>query len=114
MISISGAKAHVNSHSASANKKFALTVKVEPDGETIHLEGRPAWAMQQLINAGQRGCTPITHPGPRWSDYTFKLRKLGFVIETEYESHGGPFAGAHGIYHLRTKVRVVPDVAVAA
>lgn len=45
---IAGAKAHVNSHSASANKKFTLTVKVEPDGEIFHLEGRPAWAMTAL------------------------------------------------------------------
>ncbi|TIL45818.1 hypothetical protein [Mesorhizobium sp.] len=114
MQDIAGAKAHVNSHSASANKKSTLTVKVEPDGEIFHLEGRPAWAMQQLINAGPRGCTPITHPGPRWSDYTFKLRKLGFVIETEYESHGGPFAGAHGIYRLHSRVSIVQDVAAAA
>ncbi|RWN51896.1 hypothetical protein [Mesorhizobium sp.] len=114
MHDIAGAVPRVNSHSATANKKFTLSVKIEPDGETIHLEGRPAWAMQQLIDAGQRGCTPITHPGPRWSDYTFKLRKLGFVIETEYQSHSGPFAGNHGVYHLHSKVSIVQDMAAAA
>ncbi|RVA04018.1 hypothetical protein EN932_31405 [Mesorhizobium sp. M7A.F.Ca.US.002.01.1.1] len=111
---VAGAKAPVSSHSKTANKKFTLTVKVEPGGGIFHLEGRPAWAMKQLIDAGARGCTPITHPGPRWSDYTFKLRKLGFVIETEYESHGGVFSGHHGRYILRSKVSILEDMAAAA
>lgn len=95
-------------------KKFSIVVKIEPDGQTMRLDGRIAWAMKQLIDAGKRGCTPIDHPGPRWSDYTFKLRKLGFVIETEYESHGGPFPGSHGVYKLHTKVSVLEDMAAAA
>lgn len=114
MHDIAGAKAPVSSQTKTSTTKFTLSVKVEPDGGIFHLEGRPAWALKQLIDAGARGCTPITHPGPRWSDYTFKLRKLGFVIETEYESHGGQFAGSHGIYKLHTKVSVLEDMAAAA
>src|ERR1700687_3438433 len=29
---------------------------------------------------GVRHCTPIDHPGPRWSGYVHKLRKAGIVI----------------------------------
>jgi len=36
-----------------------------------------------LQAAGERGCTPIDHPGPRWSGYVHDLRKLGLVIETK-------------------------------
>ncbi|TIW62992.1 MAG: hypothetical protein E5V48_02725 [Mesorhizobium sp.] len=95
-------------------KKFTLLVKIEPDGQTMRLDGRVAWAMKQLIDAGNRGCTPITHPGPRWSDYVFKARALGFVIETEHESHGGQFPGHHARYRLHTKVSVLEDMAAAA
>ncbi|CAN7600512.1 hypothetical protein LJR234_004647 [Mesorhizobium amorphae] len=114
MDDIAGDPPCVNSQSKTANRKFAITVMVEPDGSPMRLEGRVAWAMRQLVKAGQQGCTPITHPGPRWSDYTHKLRKLGFVIETEYEAHGGPFAGAHGIYRLHSPVVILEDVANAA
>ncbi|MCF6124370.1 hypothetical protein EN904_14795 [Mesorhizobium sp. M7A.F.Ca.CA.001.07.2.1] len=104
----------VNANSVKSANKFSIIVKVEPDGNPIRLDGRVAWAMRELVKAGQSGCTPITHPGPRWSDYTHKLRKLGFAIETEYESHGGPFAGSHGIYRLSSPVVILEDVANAA
>lgn len=77
------------------------------DGRTITIEGRQAWALKELIAAGQTGCTPITHPGPRWSDYVFKLRRQGIVIETVTESHGGIYAGHHARYVLRTQLTVV-------
>jgi hypothetical protein len=70
-------------------------------------EGRMAWAMGQLISAGASGCTPITHPGPRWSDYVFKLRREGVSIETVHETHGGAYAGHHARYVLRTRVTVI-------
>lgn len=95
-------------------KKFSLLVKIEPDGQTMRVDGRVAWAMKQLIDAGQRGCTPITHPGPRWSDYVFKARALGFVIETVHENHGGQFPGHHAKYVLHSKVSILVDVAAAA
>ena len=49
----------------------------------------------ELYRAGDAGCTPITHSGPRWSAYVLKLRKRGLQIETIPERHGGPFAGHH-------------------
>jgi hypothetical protein len=39
--------------------------------------GRGAWALLELKAANDNGCTPIDHPGPRWSGYVHKLRKVG-------------------------------------
>lgn len=71
---------------------------------TININGRVRWALERLIEAGSTGCTPITHPGPRWSDYVFRLRGLGVHIETITEHHEGPFPGTHARYVLRSKV----------
>ena len=67
--------------------------------------GRDLWALRQLIAAGEKGCTPITHPAPRWSHYIWKLRALGIVIETIHEPHGGAYPGSHGRYVLHSNVR---------
>ena len=72
--------------------------------------GRVAWALHELVQAGAGGCTPITHPGPRWSDYVHKARKAGVLIETIDEGHGGAFAGTHARYRLASTVRVVEVV----
>jgi hypothetical protein len=39
------------------------------DGTTrkIDIQGRDRWALECLIKAGTSGCTPLDHPGPRWS-----------------------------------------------
>jgi hypothetical protein len=72
---------------------------------TLHwLKGRPRWALEQLIIAARKGCTPIDNPAPRWSGYVHILRELGFDIETHHEPHGGPFAGTHGRYVLKSRV----------
>ena len=64
--------------------------------------GRDAWALGELILAGADGCTPITHVGPRWSHYIWKLRTVyGLAIESVEEQHGGEFAGQHARYVLR-------------
>jgi hypothetical protein len=68
--------------------------------------GRQAWALNELVQAGERGCTPITTPGPRWSDYVFKLRRDRVTIETIDEPHGGSFSGRHAKYILRSRVVV--------
>ena len=68
------------------------------------LKGRPRWALECLLLAGDKGCTPISEPAPRWSGYIHVLRQLGFDIETKHESHGGPFAGSHGRYILKSRV----------
>lgn len=79
---------------------------IHPDGsEQIHkLTGRVEDTLCKLIEAGAEGLTTIEYPAPRTSDYVFKLRKRGFVIETLTEPHDGPFPGHHGRYILRSKV----------
>lgn len=82
------------------------------DGEIarlVELYGREAWALGALVHAGRGGCTPIDHPGPRWSDYVFKLRKRGFAIETIDEQHGGPYPGTHARYVLQQRVEFVNE-----
>ncbi len=77
----------------------------------IVLTGRLAWALNELINAGLDGCTPITHPGPRWSGYVHRLKKdYGFVIETVTEMHSGAYAGKHARYVLHSDVTVLSVV----
>ena len=66
-----------------------------------------AWTLGQLIAAGPTGCTPITHPAPRWSDYVFKLRREGVSIETIHEPHAGAYPGHHARYRLLSAVEVV-------
>jgi Winged helix domain len=60
-----------------------------------------------LISAGLVGVTPIDRPAPRWSHYVYKLRRAGIHVETIDEAHGGPYAGHHARYILRTPLRVV-------
>ena len=69
--------------------------------------GRAAWALQQLIAAGAKGCTPIDQPAPRWSHYTWLLRRDGVAIETIHESHGGAYAGHHARYRLNSDIQVI-------
>lgn len=90
--------------------KLRITAKIEPDGGVHTVVGRDAWALLHLIRAGERGCTPITTPGPRWSHYVFKLRRAGFIIETIDENHGGPFAGSHARYVLRSRVTILREM----
>ncbi len=72
--------------------------------QILELKGREEWALSNLLAAGSRGCTPIDTPGPRWSDYVFKLKKRGIVIETVTEAHGGPYKGTHARYVLRSRI----------
>ena len=77
------------------------------DGRIITPNGRAAWALDQLMRAGERGLTPITHPAPRWSHYVLVLRRDGVVIETVDEPHAGAFAGSHARYVLRSQVEIL-------
>jgi len=96
-------------------KKFALLVKIEPDGQPVRLDGRPAWMMKKLVEAGKRGVSTIDLPaGVRAAHYIFLLRRLGFVISTEHASHGGPFKGVHAIYRTESPVVILEDLSVAA
>lgn len=75
--------------------------------QTKQFDGRVAWTLHQLVTAGEKGCTPIENPAPRWSDYVFKLRREGVQIETITEKHGGSFAGTHARYVLRSAVEIL-------
>jgi hypothetical protein len=94
-------------------QKYAMCLHVAvllDDGSErfVYPVGRDAWALANLIEAGNAGCTPIDNPGPRWSHYVFKLRhEYGLNIETIDEPHGGPYAGTHARYVLRETVRVI-------
>lgn len=89
---------------------FLRAAVVDGNGTTrpIGVSGRNAWALAHLIRNGERGCTPIDVPGPRWSAYVHKLRhEYGLDIETIDEPHGGPYAGTHARYVLRSQVRLI-------
>ena len=80
---------------------------VELDGQLKTIQGRDAWALSELISAGNAGVTPIDRPAPRWSQYIMKLRRAGFDIETIDEKHGGAFSGTHGRYVLHSQFRII-------
>lgn len=85
-----------------------LKINVTINGvRAVSLQGREAWALQQLNAANDNGCTPIENPGPRWSAYIHKLRKRGFHIVTIREKHGGPFPGEHARYRLLDEVSIL-------
>lgn len=92
-------------------RKTSLTITfcIRPDGVRLVALGRAAWALQQLIKAGDSGCTPITHPGPRWSHYVWLLRGMGVLIETIHEPHAGPFPGTHARYTLKSDLTIISD-----
>jgi hypothetical protein len=96
----------------SARVKTSFIVHdAERGPRTIILTGRFAWALGALIHAGGLGCTPIDHPGPRWSGYVHKLRrKYAINIVTLTEDHG--YSGTHARYILRQRVEFAePDEA---
>lgn len=95
-------------------EKLKIIARIEPDGASHEVVGRDAWALLNLMRVGESGCTPIDTPGPRWSHYVYKLRRMGFVIETIDESHGGPFAGCHARYVLRSRVTILQQMGRAA
>ena len=59
-----------------------------------HSHHHPGWprclGAGRADSAGADGCTPITHVGPRWSRYVWKLRTVhGLDVETITEPHDG-------------------------
>lgn len=84
-----------------------ITVRLGADPVPQTFTGRTAWALDRLIQAGEVGTTPIESPGPRWSDYVFKLRRRGLAVETIDERHGGAYRGTHARYVLRTDTAVL-------
>jgi hypothetical protein len=98
-------------------RPVSLTIRArigDSDGLVVTVRGREAWALLALMAAGERGCTPIDTPGPRCSGYVHDLRKLGVVIETIRERHGGAFPGDHARYVLRARITVLDTLGAAA
>lgn len=90
--------------------RYAIRVRKLPDGVPQTIIGRDAWCLEQLLDAGEKGCTPIDRPAPRWSHYVWKLRtKHGIIVETIDEAHGGTYAGHHARYVLRSEVEILQD-----
>ena len=89
--------------------KYWIVVELYlPSGTTVlTIKGRQAWTLVQLTLAGSDGVTPVKRPAPRWSGYVAELRDKGFDIQTIPERHGGVFPGNHGIYVLRSKVKIL-------
>jgi len=75
----------------------------------LKLTKRAEFFLEEMLAAGRTGITTIDYPGVRVGDAVHKLRKAGVKIETQYEQHGGEFAGAHGIYVLISRVMRLSD-----
>ena len=86
---------------------LVVKARIGETGPVVTVRGRDAWALLELTGANENGCTPIDHPGPRWSGYVHKLRKAGLHIETIREAHSGPFPGEHARYVLRSLVTIL-------
>lgn len=84
-----------------------IVVTVTDTGQKLAFEGREAFTVNALIEAGDKGVRPIDRPAPRWSHYVMMLRRAGLDIETIRETHSGAFPGHHGRYVLRTRVAVL-------
>lgn len=89
------------------SEPITTLIRFRFNGTERTARGRDAWALAELLKAGADGCTPIDNPGPRWSGYVLKLRKLGLNIETVNEMHGGTFAGRHARYVLHSVIEVL-------
>lgn len=92
-----------------------LTIEIETEAGPVTrtFEGRYAWTLARLIEAGPRGVTPIERPAPRWSHYIMILRREGLDIETIDVPNTGPFRGQHGRYVLRTPCHLIEARAAA-
>lgn len=104
----------------SGKGKFQLTVLVHP-GDPAHerravVPGRVGWALNELVKAGQRGCSASDFSaGLRLAHFVYLLRhEHQLLIETEHEAHGGQFPGSHAVYRLRTPVHILDDARQAA
>ncbi|ATB03598.1 hypothetical protein [Sinorhizobium meliloti] len=96
-----------NGTAVKSRKRLVLRAKIVDNGEPglpITVVGRDAWCLRELVRAGSRGITSLENPAPRIAHYVWKLRKLGFAIESVPEVHGGQFPGSHSRYRLHSEV----------
>ena len=96
------------------NPANSIIVKIEPDGATVRLAGRPAWVTKELLAAGKRGITAKQYPGCRVAHYIYKYRRAGLVVEKVEEAHGGDYPGHHARYFLRSQISIVSENMAAA
>jgi hypothetical protein len=101
----------LKSNAKSRRGKAQLLVRYrladDPPTKTREAVGRFGWALLRLHRAGAAGITSLDNPAPRLSHYVYGLRRDGVQISTEYEDHGGAFAGKHGRYRLIEPVSIV-------
>jgi hypothetical protein len=84
-----------------------FTISEGGRSRTFTLNGRQAWCLGLLIEAGPRGISAAElPPGVRLSAYIEKLRRLhGIAIGTEYQDARGTFGGRFARHVLRSDVR---------
>ncbi len=86
-----------------------IRIAIEGSAQPVTVKGRMAWALNELMAAGERGVTTLERPALRRSSYVEKLRRKGIAIDCELERHGGAFPGRHGRYRLRSNVDVIVE-----
>jgi hypothetical protein len=96
-----------------AAPKFTLRAVIG-EGEAaraVEIDGRPAWLLGKLVEAGERGITAAELPaGLRLSHFAWRLRRhYGLSIETVQEPNTGSFGGSHGRYRLVSPVQILAD-----
>ncbi|TPJ38206.1 hypothetical protein FJ437_30810 [Mesorhizobium sp. B2-6-6] len=78
----------------------------------MRLDGRAGWMLTKLVEAGKRGVTTLELPaGIRVAHAVYLLRRDGFIVSSENETHGGDFPGRHSRYRIETPLSIV-DAAV--
>ena len=85
---------------------FTATIHGGLEPHRVTVSGRAAWFLLSLMQAGKRGVTTLERPAPRIGHYLFQLRRAGFNVTTDYETHGGVFGGNHGRFKLVDDVTV--------
>ncbi|WP_259663769.1 winged helix domain-containing protein [Rhizobium bangladeshense] len=96
-----------NTGKARTRMRVQIMDKGSPVSSPITVVGRNAWALQTLIDAGDRGFSSIERPAPRTAHYIHRLRSFGFAIETRHEAHGGKYPGTHARYRLCSELVVL-------
>lgn len=105
-------KSAAKGHDRLTRRKRAVAFTVtpyDPDAApvTIAVCRRVLWALELLVRAGPRGCSPITETAPRWAAYFHSLSGLGAPIDTIHEQHQGDFPGTLARYFLGATVLAV-------
>ena len=90
-------------------RKKTTFIVTDGDGgmRQLNLVGRTAQTLEALVKFGDAGITANTLGGPaiRISNYILALRRdHNLKISTTAEKHGGPFAGTHGRFRIKSNV----------